>query len=95
MSQRAIPHKIESFKICFIFAIFNIYCYNVFTKNMLKFSKGILRFSQNQNTYSAYPVRERRISGNVDTVNVDTVEKTLKSFDRKMTSGSTNSECLQ
>jgi len=50
----------------------------------------IRRFSQDKPTYSAYPIKEQKMSGNTDTISVDTVEKTLRLGDKKATNKSIN-----
>ncbi len=56
--------------------------------------KQFIRFSENLPTHTAYPTKRREISNNVDTINIDTVEKNLRLSDRKTLNNSVNSGCL-
>ena len=53
--------------------------------------KKFIRFSENSPTYTAYPTRKKEISNNVDTINIDTVEKNLRLTDKKTLNNSVNS----
>ena len=54
-----------------------------------------VRVSQERATLTAYPTKSKPISGNVDTVHIDTVEKTLRlSDDNRETNRSVSFEYL-
>jgi hypothetical protein len=52
--------------------------------------KQFIRFSKNSSTYTAYPTKRKEISNNVDTINIDTVEKNLRLSDKKTLNSSVN-----
>lgn len=52
--------------------------------------KQSIKYSNNIPTYTAYPTKKRKISNNVDTINIDTVEKNLRLFDRSTLDNSAN-----
>lgn len=56
--------------------------------------KQFIRFSENSPIYTAYPTKRKEIGNNVDTINIDTVEKNLRLSDRKTLNNSVNSEHL-
>ena len=52
--------------------------------------KQSIKYSNNTTTYTAYPTKKRKVSNNIDTINIDTVEKNLRLFDRSTLNNSVN-----
>lgn len=64
-----------------------LYIINLFS-NMLRIIQKIKDISKNQPTHSAYPTYKRKPTNNVDTVHIDTVDKTIRLIDKKATNKS-------
>ena len=50
--------------------------------------KQLSRFCDSLPSYSAYPTKRKETRGNVDTINIDTLERNLRLVDRKTSNSS-------